>query len=312
MKVVVPSSYHPTYEQLQHSVASNIDPNMVTKVEHGSPPHLQSYAEGDALVDSYADYSFTHGMTVPMAVAYAPSPATAYSMPTARASYAYVSDKPIHPGSPESTSTTSTPHTPPLRAQASNESLNQAAAALSYNSNTAARVKETIAKASAVPLELYHTEFLTYSKEAYERKNDNRKVKRKRSQKDDSGSRKGKKRSTPDDLEDDEDEDVEDEDLDDMSNAELRRQIHIQSEQKRRAQIKDGFEELKKHLPGCQNKKMSKAAMLTRTVQQIQHLKRTQDDLLVEVERLVAENESLKKFQQSVLHRQAMEKMYAF
>jgi Helix-loop-helix DNA-binding domain len=50
-----------------------------------------------------------------------------------------------------------------------------------------------------------------------------------------------------------------------MSNAELRRQIHIQSEQKRRAQIKDGFEELKKHLPGCQNKKMSKAAMLTRS-----------------------------------------------
>lgn len=51
-----------------------------------------------------------------------------------------------------------------------------------------------------------------------------------------------------------------------MSNAELRRQIHIQSEQKRRAQIKDGFEELKKHLPGCQNKKMSKAAMLTRSM----------------------------------------------
>lgn len=50
-----------------------------------------------------------------------------------------------------------------------------------------------------------------------------------------------------------------------MSNAELRRQIHIQSEQKRRAQIKDGFEELKKHLPGCHNKKMSKAAMLTRS-----------------------------------------------
>jgi hypothetical protein len=243
MKVVVPSSYHPTYEQLQQSVASNIDPHMVTKVEHPSPPHLQSYAEGDALVDSYAgiilsqpflflksffypallnfyvlfwvnlDYSFTHGMTVPMAVAYAPSPAAAYSMSTARASYPYVSEKSVHPGSPESTSTTSTPHTPPLRAQASNESLNQAAAALSYNSNTAARVKETIAKASAVPLELYHTEFLTYSKEAYERKNDNRKVKRKRSQKDDHGSRKGKKRSTPDDLEEDEDEEDE-EDLD--------------------------------------------------------------------------------------------------
>lgn len=45
----------------------------------------------------------------------------------------------------------------------------------------------------------------------------------------------------------------------------MRRQIHIQSEQKRRAQIKDGFDELRKHLPGCNNKKMSKAALLTRS-----------------------------------------------
>lgn len=50
-----------------------------------------------------------------------------------------------------------------------------------------------------------------------------------------------------------------------MSSAEIRRQIHIQSEQKRRAQIKDGFDELRKHLPGCNNKKMSKAALLTRS-----------------------------------------------
>lgn len=50
-----------------------------------------------------------------------------------------------------------------------------------------------------------------------------------------------------------------------MTTAELRRQIHIQSEQKRRAQIKDGFDELRKHLPGCTNKKMSKAALLTRS-----------------------------------------------
>lgn len=49
------------------------------------------------------------------------------------------------------------------------------------------------------------------------------------------------------------------------TSAELRRQIHIQSEQKRRAQIKDGFDELRKHLPGCNNKKMSKAALLTRS-----------------------------------------------
>lgn len=50
-----------------------------------------------------------------------------------------------------------------------------------------------------------------------------------------------------------------------MTSAEIRRQIHIQSEQKRRAQIKDGFDELRKHLPGCNNKKMSKAALLTRS-----------------------------------------------
>ncbi|CAO3689448.1 unnamed protein product [Umbelopsis ramanniana] len=281
---------------------------MVTKIEHASPPHHSPYAEGDPLVDGYTDYSFTHAMTVPMAVAYT-QPPPPYPMPTARVSYhPFVSEKMAHPGSPES-STSSTPHTPPLRAQASNESLNQA---VSYGSNTAARVKETIAKASAVPMELYHTEFLTYSKEAYERKNDNRKVKRKRAQSKEepmTTAKKGKKRSTPDVDEDDEDDEDE---LDDMSNAELRRQIHIQSEQKRRAQIKDGFEELKKHLPGCQNKKMSKAAMLTRTVQQIQHLKKTQGDLLAEVERLVAENENLKKFQHGVLQRQAMEKMYAF
>ncbi|CEI99006.1 hypothetical protein RMCBS344292_13101 [Rhizopus microsporus] len=71
--------------------------------------------------------------------------------------------------------------------------------------------------------------------------------------------------------------------------------IHIQSEQKRRAQIKDGFDELRKHLPGCNNKKMSKAALLTRTVQQLQHLKNMQTELLSEVERLIQENESLKK-----------------
>jgi hypothetical protein len=80
-----------------------------------------------------------------------------------------------------------------------------------------------------------------------------------------------------------------------LSSAEIRRQIHIQSEQKRRAQIKDGFDELRKHLPGCNNKKMSKAALLTRTVQQLQHLKGMQNELLSEVERLLQENEALKK-----------------
>lgn len=100
-----------------------------------------------------------------------------------------------------------------------------------------------------------------------------------------------------------------------LSAAELRRQIHIQSEQKRRAQIKDGFDELRKHLPGCNNnKKMSKAALLVRSkssvfhlvgflgsqymhtaVQQMQHLKSIQMELLEQVERLMQENENLKK-----------------
>lgn len=85
-----------------------------------------------------------------------------------------------------------------------------------------------------------------------------------------------------------------------LSNDELRRQIHIQSEQKRRAQIKDGFEELKQHLPGCSQKKLSKAALLTRTVQQLEHMKKMQNELLAEVERLVKENSSLKKFAAAV------------
>ncbi|KAG1087993.1 hypothetical protein G6F42_020418 [Rhizopus arrhizus] len=79
-----------------------------------------------------------------------------------------------------------------------------------------------------------------------------------------------------------------------VSAAEMRRQVHIQSEQKRRAQIKDGFDVLRQHLPGCANKKMSKAALLGRTVQHLQHLKKNQMAILTEIERLVQENEKLK------------------
>ncbi|KAI7858676.1 hypothetical protein BDC45DRAFT_433901, partial [Circinella umbellata] len=93
-------------------------------------------------------------------------------------------------------------------------------------------------------------------------------------------------------------------------NSELRRQIHIQSEQKRRAQIKDGFEDLRNELPSCLNKKMSKVALLHRTVQHIQHLKSSQVTILAELERLANENEQLRKFQESVLQKQALEKMY--
>ncbi|KAI8141758.1 hypothetical protein BJV82DRAFT_670276 [Fennellomyces sp. T-0311] len=85
------------------------------------------------------------------------------------------------------------------------------------------------------------------------------------------------------------------------SSVEIRRQIHIQSEQKRRAQIKDGFEELRNQLPACLNKKMSKVALLHRTVQHIQHLKNTQVSILAELERLVRENEELRKFQANTM-----------
>lgn len=76
----------------------------------------------------------------------------------------------------------------------------------------------------------------------------------------------------------------------------MRRQIHIQSEQKRRAQIKDGFEDLRTELPACLNKKMSKVTLLHRTVQHIQHLKSTQMTILAELERLVQENEQLRTY----------------
>jgi hypothetical protein len=52
-KVIVPSSYHPTYDAMHQHAAANIDPAMVTKIEHSSPPHHSPYAEGDPLVDGY-------------------------------------------------------------------------------------------------------------------------------------------------------------------------------------------------------------------------------------------------------------------
>lgn len=211
----------------------------------------------------------------------------------------------------------------------------------SFSNATTARVKETIARANSVPMEFYHTEFLEYSKETYEKKLDAKRNKRKRpsqqqsssphddnsnkhtsdhnnSTRSNSSSKRMKKQQGASDEKEDSDDELDEDEMEKAANeqglcsAELRRQIHIQSEQKRRAQIKDGFDELRKHLPGCNNKKMSKAALLTRTVQQMQHLKLMQTELLSEVERLVQENDNLKKFQHGVLQRQAMEKMYNF
>ncbi|KAI8140008.1 hypothetical protein BJV82DRAFT_624764 [Fennellomyces sp. T-0311] len=162
------------------------------------------------------------------------------------------------------------------------------------SSGAAHVISEKIAQVNKLP-ESFLPEFHQYSKETYENGASNSK-KRRRNHKDDDGENQSNS-----DQEDD---------MDSVSAAELRRQIHIQSEQKRRAQIKDGFDELRQHLPGCVNKKMSKAALLHRTVQHLQHLKSTQGALLAELERLVNESEQLRKFQESVLHKQALDRMY--
>ncbi|CAG8812174.1 35016_t:CDS:2, partial [Gigaspora margarita] len=48
-----------------------------------------------------------------------------------------------------------------------------------------------------------------------------------------------------------------------MSHAELRRRIHIKSERRRRAEIKNAFEGLRKQLPNTYTgRKMSKVALL--------------------------------------------------
>ncbi|KAL7319490.1 hypothetical protein PS15m_002620 [Mucor circinelloides] len=242
---------------------------------------------------------------------------------------------PLVPSS--STSTSSSASTNDNKSAAATISNNAASATTSsndrFNNPATARVKEMITRANSVPMEFYHTEFLEYSKETYEKKMENKRNKRKRpacaqqQQQEDvvlpqehKHQNKKKKTSAMQELKEDSEEELDEEDNEyksedfngNVSSAEIRRQIHIQSEQKRRAQIKDGFDELRKHLPGCNNKKMSKAALLTRTVQQLQHLKGMQNELLSEVERLLQENESLKKFQHGVLQRQAMEKMYTF
>jgi hypothetical protein len=74
---------------------------------------------------------------------------------------------------------------------------------------------------------------------------------------------------------------------------ENRRQIHIQSEQKRRTQIKNGFEALRAFLPAT-GKKISKKNLLTRSIRQLRHMNNIQQELLLEIERLSKENLALK------------------
>ncbi|CAM0138021.1 unnamed protein product [Umbelopsis sp. WA50703] len=145
-------------------------------------------------------------------------------------------------------------------------------------------LNEITAKASSLP-EGFYPEFLQYSKETYEQSTGLTNKKRRR-------RANSKMLEDTDTISDDED-------------------INEQSEQKRRAQIKDGFDDLRTELPSCFNKKMSKVALLHRTVQHIQHLKNTQMTILSELERLVAENEQLRKFQETTLQKQAMENMYS-
>ncbi|ORX63659.1 HLH-domain-containing protein [Basidiobolus meristosporus CBS 931.73] len=96
-----------------------------------------------------------------------------------------------------------------------------------------------------------------------------------------------------------------------VSSAEIKRQIHIQSEQKRRAQIKDGFEELKRHLPNCSNKKISKAAILNKTVQHLEQMKGVQITLMAQLEQIRAENQRLRRFYDMVTQKQPLDKVYS-
>lgn len=78
--------------------------------------------------------------------------------------------------------------------------------------------------------------------------------------------------------------------------AEVRRQVHIESEKKRRAQIKQGFDALRQQLPGV-SKKMSKVGLLEYTVQHLKHFKKSQNTILFEIERLAQENQRMKEQQ---------------
>lgn len=71
--------------------------------------------------------------------------------------------------------------------------------------------------------------------------------------------------------------------------AEVRRQLHIQSEQKRRRLIKDGFEELRNEVPGCEDKKMSKAVLLQKAIEYMRGLKQDREMMLAELQRLKTE-----------------------
>ncbi|KAI9012000.1 hypothetical protein CLU79DRAFT_722510 [Phycomyces nitens] len=181
-------------------------------------------------------------------------------------------------------------------------------AAVPLVSNLAHAITQKIAKANTLP-ESFLPEFHQYSKETYEN-GGSKKRRRVQKQQQQVQQQQQQQSSSSSSCDFESSSSDQEDDIDSVSAAEVRRQIHIQSEQKRRAQIKDGFDELRQHLPGCVNKKMSKAALLHRTTQHLQHLKNNQTSLLAELERLMNENEQLRKFQDSVLQKQALERMY--
>ncbi|GES85198.1 helix-loop-helix DNA-binding domain-containing transcription factor [Rhizophagus clarus] len=104
-----------------------------------------------------------------------------------------------------------------------------------------------------------------------------------------------------------------------VTHAEFRRQIHIQSEQRRRAEIKDGFEELRRQLPINNNgRKMSKALLLQKTVAHLKNMKSKETFLIEEVNRLhqyisylAAELEREKRLNAVYQQQDTLDKIYA-
>ncbi|OBZ80521.1 hypothetical protein A0J61_11430, partial [Choanephora cucurbitarum] len=155
---------------------------------------------------------------------------------------------------------------PPPLVQSSSSSTIRSTGSTTSSAAAAAYLNETIAKASALP-ESFYPEFLQYSKETFEQSTSQRGNSKKRSRTEDEKIQKHYSSSSS--SEEDEDQQLQrpsrkqkvEQDASATSVSELRRQIHIQSEQKRRAQIKDGFEDLRTELPACLNKKMSKVTL---------------------------------------------------
>ncbi|RIA99512.1 hypothetical protein C1645_730780 [Glomus cerebriforme] len=109
-------------------------------------------------------------------------------------------------------------------------------------------------------------------------------------------------------------------DVDDNARqVEFRRQIHIQSEQKRRAEIKDGFEELRRQLPTTYTgRKLSKAVLLQKAVSHMKNMQRKESFLLDEINRLTqtcvylnAELEKEKRMSTLYRQKQTLDKIYA-